>query len=536
MAILNAALSQGASWITDALSWNDYLAAKILAASTALYLTGRMIYLLYFAPLSKIPGSWINKLTLLQIKFNAVLGRLGDKCEDDYYKYGDIYVTGPNAVTICDPADCRTVLGTHRFAKSEMYKLIVLIDDTMFTTRSAELTHVRRRQVGPAFTHGYVTAMEPTILECGIHSMRRKWDGMIDSSASNEAVVPYSQHFSLVSFDIIGALGYGQRFNSLKENSGKIVDWVNNYNKLAQICFAFPKASSFPFNLITRSLVKGKDDLRTFGDNATELRREKLKSGALAEKPKDLLQALIDAEDPESRVRMTQKQITAQNIEFLIGGIDTTSFSMSWTLHYLLLYPEVYRCAVREVRSKFSRSHTITYSEGKSQLPFIDACIYESMRIRAVSGVILPRIVPKGGATFQGHFLPAGTQICVNVAGANHHKETWGNPRRFMPERFLGEGEKRKQDVITFSSGVRICPGRNLAKYEMITILANLLKDYDLSLPHDALFQPDRVDNDGYPVVMPRINSVTVKPKYPECDCLVVIKRASASSFGGNSL
>ncbi|KAJ1796211.1 hypothetical protein LPJ59_003886 [Coemansia sp. RSA 2399] len=536
MAILNAALFQGASWITYALSRNDHLGTKVLAASSALYVTGRIVYLLHFAPLSKIPGSWISKLTFLKIKFNALFGLLGDACEDDYYKYGDIYVIGPNVVTICDPADCRTVLSTHRFAKSEMYEHFVLIDHTMFTTRSAEVSHVRRRQVGPAFTPGYLTAMEPTILECGIHSMRQKWDGMIDGSASNEAVVPYSQHFSLVSFDIVGALGYGQRFNSLKENSGKIVDWVKNYNRLAQLYFAFPIASSFPFNLTTRSLVKSKDDLSAFGDNAAELRREKLKSGALAEKPKDLLQALIDTEDPESRVRMTQKQITAQNIGFLIGGTDTTSLTMSWTLHYLLLYPDIYKRAVREVRSKFSHSHTITYSEGKSQLPFIDACIYESMRIRAVSGVILPRIVPKGGATFQGHFLPGGTQICVNVAGANHHKETWENSRHFMPERFLGDGEKRKHDVLTFSAGIRICPGRNLAKYEMISILANLLKDYDLSLPHDALFRPDRVDNDGYPVVMPRINSVTVKPKYPERDCLVVIKRASASSFGGNSL
>ncbi|KAJ2402598.1 hypothetical protein GGI23_000599 [Coemansia sp. RSA 2559] len=531
MGILYVAFFQGISWITDTLARNDHLGTKILVASIALYVIGRIVYLLHFAPLSKIPGSWVSKLTFLHLKFNAAFGRLGDMCEDDYYKYGDIYVVGPNAVTICNPADCRTVLGTHRFAKSEMYKLIVLIEDTMFTTRSVELSHARRRQVGPAFTHGFMTAMEPTILECGIHSIRQKWDGMIGATATGEAVVPYSLHFSLLTFDIIGALGYGQRFNALKENSSKIVDWVNNYNKLAQLCFAFPKAISFPFNLMTRKLVKGKDDLSAFGNNAAELRREQLRSGALAEKPRDLLQALIDAEDPESRIRMTEKQITAQNIEFLIGGTDTTSLSMSWTLHYLLLYPETYRRAVREVRSKFSHSHTITYTEGKAQLPYIDACIYESMRIRAVSGVTLPRIVPKGGATFQGHFLPEGTQIGVNIAGANHHKETWGNPRLFMPERFLGEGEKRKQEVITFSAGVRICPGRILAQYEMITILANLLKDYDFHLPHDALFRPDRVDNDGYPIAMPRKHSLTIMPKYPERDCLVVIRRASDSSF-----
>ncbi|KAJ2841536.1 hypothetical protein GGI22_007853, partial [Coemansia erecta] len=277
-------------------------------------------------------------------------------------------------------------------------------------------------------------------------------------------------------------------------------------------------------------LVKNKDEFVAFGNAATERRREMLRYGKM-EKPKDILQAMIDAEDPESRIRMTQKQITAETIGFLIAGTDTTSLTMGWTLHYMMLYPDVYKRAVQEVRSKFPRDHTITYAEGRANLPYLDACIYESLRIRAVTGVFLARIVPEGGATFQGHFLPAGTRIGVNIAGANHHKETWDNPRQYMPERFLGEGEKKKQSVMSFSYGVRICPGKNLALYEMMTILANLLKEYDLELPSDALFRPENVGKDGYPIAMPRTQSLTVLPRYMERDCRVVIRRASDSSF-----
>ncbi|KAJ2086511.1 hypothetical protein IW138_005631 [Coemansia sp. RSA 986] len=535
MAILRATFNHGVSWVTGNLTHNDYLGIRILVAAIAFYIAGRIIYLLNFAPLSKIPGSRIDKLTMLKVKFNAFCGWLGDTCEDEYYEYGDIYVVGPKGVVISNPSDCKTVLSTHRFMKSDMYKCCVLTADTMFTTQSAELAHVRRRQIGPAFTHGYLNGMEPTILECGIQSIKQKWDALIDGSGTGEATMPYVLHFSLATFDIISALGYGQRFNALKDNSSKIVEWVDNHNRLALLSVVFTNTNWFPVNLLTRSLVKSKNDFVEFSDDAANKRREMLRYGKM-EKPKDILQAMIDAEDPDSRVRMTQKQITAENIGLLIAGTDTTSVTMSWTLHYLLLYPEVYRRAVREVRSKFPREHTITYAQGKAELPYIDACIYESMRIRPVSGVFLPRIVPEGGATFQGHFLPAGTEIAVNVAGANHHKETWEEPRKFMPERFLGEGEKRKHNVITFSSGVRICPGRNLALYEMMTILANLLKDYDFSLPANALFRPDKVDKDGYPVVMPRTHSLTVMPKYPERDCLVVARHASDSSFGENSV
>ncbi|KAJ2557735.1 hypothetical protein EV175_001164 [Coemansia sp. RSA 1933] len=526
---------QNSYWIPEILISGNYLATKILVASIILYLVGYVIYWLNFAPLSKIPGSRISKLTNAKSKFNALFGRLGDTCEDEYYKYGDIYVVGPRTVVISNPADCKTVFGSHQFIKAGTYRHFAFIADVMFTTQSAELSHVRRRQVGPAFTHGYLNGMEPTILECGIHSIRKKWDECLSQSDSGEATVPYALHFSLTTFDIIGALGYGQRFNALKDNSAEIIDWVNDYVKLVKIKSVFGDSNTFPINLLRRPLEKSKAEFVAFGNAAADRRRELLRYNK-AEKPKDILQALLDAEDPESRVRMTQKQITAETIGFLIAGTDTTSLTMSWTLHYLMLYPETYQRAVREVRSRFPRSHTITYAEGKAQLPYIDACIYESMRIRAVSGVFLPRIVPEGGATFQGHFLPAGTRIGVNIAGANHHRETWDQPRRFMPERFLGDGERMKQNVITFSSGVRICPGRNLALYEMMTILANLIKDYDFELPSDSLFRPDRVDTDGYPVPMPRTQSLTVLPKYPERDCRVVIRRATDSSFGDLSV
>ncbi|KAJ2755606.1 hypothetical protein GGI19_001529, partial [Coemansia pectinata] len=292
-----------------------------------------------------------------------------------------------------------------------MYKAFALIDETMFTTHSADLTHVRRRQVGPAFTHGYLNEMEPIILECGIRAIKAKWDKEIaQSTTTGSATVNYSLHFSMATFDIIGALGYGQRFNALRDNTAKIVDWVNDYNKLAVVRLVYDRVMSFPTSILVRRLIQSRNRFVEFGNAAAEHRREQLRRGEI-EKPKDVLQILIDGQDPESKVQMTATQITAENIGFLIGGTDTTSLTMSWTLHYLMLYPDVYRRATEEVRAAFPRHYTITYAEGKARLPYIDACISESMRIRAVSGVPLPRVVPEGGATFQGHFLPAGTQI-----------------------------------------------------------------------------------------------------------------------------
>ncbi|KAJ2882919.1 hypothetical protein IWW38_005603, partial [Coemansia aciculifera] len=184
-------------------------------------------------------------------------GRLSEVSEADYYKFGDIFMMAPGIVILSNPADCRAVLGTHRFVKSEIYKAFALIDETMFTTHSADLTHVRRRQVGPAFTHGYLNEMEPIILECGIHAIKAKWDKAIaESTTAGSATVCYALHFSMATFDIIGALGYGQRFNALHNDTAQIVEWVNDYNKLAVARVVYDRITSFPTNLLVRRLIQ----------------------------------------------------------------------------------------------------------------------------------------------------------------------------------------------------------------------------------------------------------------------------------------
>ncbi|KAJ2161188.1 hypothetical protein GGF46_001700 [Coemansia sp. RSA 552] len=489
------------------------------------YTLGRTLYrftnVLLYGPLSHLPGTTLSKVTMVQVKFSAIVGGLHYKTEADCRKYGDIYRIGPKSVVISNPADCKRVLGSHKFRKSRIYQNFAVVADTTFSTRSAELTHLRRKQIGPAFTHGHLRDMEPTILETGYLSLRNKWDNAI-RRGGGEAQVNYCVHFLCTSFDIITALGYGEHFYALRDDRSKIMDWVQHTTQLCSLRLFFKNLAAFPLSLYTEPLIRSVEDLTKFSNTAIDKRHALLQIPGI-NKPKDILQALIDAKD--SHIKMTRNQITAENILFLIAGTDTTAMTLTWTLHYLLLHPDIHERAVKSARGKFAHSHVITYAEAKAQLPLIEAIIYESLRIQAVSSTPLPRVVPPEGATFQGHFLPGGTQINVNIGGANHHQPTWHQPHKFIPERFL-QDDKAKQNVLTFSSGVRICPGRNLAHYEMLTILANTLKNYDIRLPKDSLFVPARRDENGCPVVMPRNYNVTVGPRFPARDCRIVIRPA----------
>ncbi|KAJ2401638.1 hypothetical protein GGI10_006010, partial [Coemansia sp. RSA 2530] len=246
-----------------------------------------VFYSLYLSPYSRIPGRLLYRISSIPSRLVMLLGQLPEVAEDDYYTFGDIFMIRPDVVVLSNPADCRTVLSTHRFIKSDMYKGFALIDETIFTTQSADLTNMRRRQIGPAFTHGYLNEMEPIILECGIHAVRAKWDKELAQSTTGRSItVNYALHFTMVSFDVIGALGCGQRFNAVRDNTTQLIDWVNDFNTLSIIKLVFDRVTSFPASLLVRRLTQNLDKFVAFGNAAAERRREQLRQGEI-EKPKD---------------------------------------------------------------------------------------------------------------------------------------------------------------------------------------------------------------------------------------------------------
>ncbi|KAJ1874014.1 hypothetical protein LPJ55_001828 [Coemansia sp. RSA 990] len=449
---------------------------------------------------------------------------LADDCENDYYAFGDIYLVGPGVVVISHPEDCKKVLYNPKFVKNRFYQAFALVEDNIYTTQSTQLAMLRRRQLRHAFLPGYLKQMEPTMFQCGFLLLKERWDSQMQSQGHIQ--VQMEEEFMHLAVGIIGALGYGQGPKGWSSHKrSQLIQWIHSYNLLSLIKLLVPFADKLPIPLLFARLIRSKKQFALSIDNAIESRlNECLQSKA--NRRADILQALLEGEDLESGARMTRQQVVAENIAIIIASTEIVAQTLTWVFHYLLLFPESYSKAAGQVRNAFGPDHLITFEEAKTQLPYVEACIYEAVRIRAATGVFLPRVVPEGGVYVQGHFLPAGTQIGINIAGANHHRETWQDPQVFRPERFI-DNPQCKAHVLSFSAGVRMCPGKNLALYELLTTTANLLKDYEFSLPESTRL--DKVDQAGRPVAMPRTHRFTsVGPKYPQRDCQILVHKVKS--------
>ena len=246
------------------------------------------------------------------------------------------------------------------------------------------------------------------------------------------------------------------------------------------------------------------------------------------------------------------------------AGIDTSGYTLSVTLALLAAHPEAMRRVERELESrgllmlrdgddtgKIRAPRKLELADlSRSALPFLHACLDESMRlVPSVAAGTMRTVGPggyqltvpdwreeEGGGEEEGKgeggkqqekgaaqktstrtskamrtvVIPEGCQLWVNICLLHRSEEIWGpDAAEFKPERFLepavapsasaADAAAAEQvapeaaaaaaapRLMPFSLGARGCIGQNLARTSMIAELAVLLGRLSFSLDRSKI-------------------------------------------------
>ena len=113
---------------------------------------------------------------------------------------------------------------------------------------------------------------------------------------------------------------------------------------------------------------------------------------------------ILEQRDPE---KVSDLQLAAHASDFVIAGSETTATALSCIIYYLLRSPAILGRLQGEIRGQFRSYEEIT-SLSTLRLHYLRAVILEGLRIYPPLPFALPRVVPDGGDTVDGHFLPGG--------------------------------------------------------------------------------------------------------------------------------
>ena len=194
----------------------------------------------------------------------------------------------------------------------------------------------------------------------------------------------------------------------------------------------------------------------------------------LREHPSNLIEAMIAARDnPGSG--LDDGDVAGNVLTMLLAGEDTTANTLAWMIYLLARHPDALRRARDEVLAK-----DLTKYEDASALPFVDACINETMRLKPVAPIIV--LQPLRDTVVDGIEVPKGALImCLMRAGAIDERR-FPDAQAFDPARWLSGSSagSPKRVSMPFGAGPRLCPGRYLAILEMKMVIAMLLSGFDI--------------------------------------------------------
>lgn len=175
--------------------------------------------------------------------------------------------------------------------------------------------------------------------------------------------------------------------------------------------------------------------------------------------------------------KMSPEEITANALDLMAAGVDTTALTLAWTLYSLGCNPEVQEKLRGEVQSVVGSDSTVT-PEHIQRMPYIKDCIKETMRLYPIA----PNNsrVLENDLVVSGYNVPAGKYFLFPTLAMGRLPDLFPEPDRYFPERWSREN---KATINAFSSlpfgfGPRMCVGRRIAVMELYIALAQIMKTF----------------------------------------------------------
>ncbi len=172
----------------------------------------------------------------------------------------------------------------------------------------------------------------------------------------------------------------------------------------------------------------------------------------------DVLGMFLRTPDDQGRL-MSDNEICDAMRTLLLGGHDTTAYTLTWVLERVSRHPD----ALTRLES--------AALDGDDE--YLDAVVKEAMRLRPA----FPLTARLATEPFElpGLTIPSGTMIAPYITLVNRRPEIYPDPLAFRPERFL-DTRAGTYTWIPFGGGPRRCIGAAFSLTEARIVLKTILR------------------------------------------------------------
>ncbi|GME62507.1 Cytochrome P450 [Neofusicoccum parvum] len=477
-----------------------------------IYSLGLGFYRLVFHPLAKFPGPRLAGLSYwYEIYYDVYKpGEYTAVIRDLHQKYGPIIRINPDEIHVSDPKFIETLYpstGKKREISPWFFRSFGF-EGTHFGTPNHDTHRMRRAPLSRFFSKAMVGKLEPVIKENAV-----KYCENLKSWSGTNQPLNLITSISCFATDVITGYLFGTSYNYLDDpKMEKSLYQPIHVGSEATIIFKhFPLYMQL-FLAIPTSIMTWMDPdaerWRVFRLDARSHVR-KVKKDIEDKVPRTrttIFHDLLEGNLPESEKGTERLGREAQAM--LGAGMETTSWSLSVNLFHLLSSPSTMAKLRTELEAAIPSAdpNTVPSWSTLEQLPYLNACVHEGLRLGYGVASRLARISPDEPMIYNGPdktwSIPPGYAVGMSSYIVHHDESIFHDSKKYMPERWLDDDGKisrnLEQYLLSFSKGSRGCLGMNLAWAELFIFLAMIVRCYgdrlelfkttleDVEFHHDA--------------------------------------------------
>ncbi|NXE06273.1 CP1A5 protein, partial [Lophotis ruficrista] len=319
--------------------------------------------------------------------------------------------------------------------------------------------------------------------------------------------------------NVICAMCFGKRYD---HNDQELLNVVNVTDQFVEVAASGNLADFIPLlqYLPSRSMNLFKDFNKRFLHFLQKIVKEHYETYD-ENNVRDITDSLIEQCLEKKVEANTATQIPKEKIVNLVNdlfgaGFDTITTSLSWSLMYLVTYPNIQKKIQKELDQIIGQERRPRLSD-RGTLPYTEAFILEVFRHSSFLPFTIPHSTTRD-TVLNGYYIPKDRCVFVNQWQVNHDEKLWKDPSTFNPERFLNaEGtEVNKADgekVLVFSLGKRKCIGEPIARWQVFLFLSTLLQQLEFSVCNGA--KVDMTPIYGLTMKHKRCEHFQVKQRFP---------------------
>lgn len=427
--------------------------------------------------------SWVQHLPFGQwYKYSYMHWSLHDRFETyDRLKTKAFTIVGPskNEVVLADADAVGEILGKYKrwHRPRELYTIFATMGENVDSSDGEDWQ--RHRKI---VSHGFREHNNKLVWESAT-KQAKQWLKSCEGEAQQRSMRRLEEDMNTISANVLMFAGFGQDcgfvdggLKDIPEGHGQSFSEVMLF-MLRNVFLAWAtRGLNLPKLIEPRSLARLKETKKELFQYFDE---------SLERGDGDFVKSFMEANENEKnggRQYLTRGELYGNMYIIQLAGFDTTSYTMLFTLALLATHPEVQewvRDGIGEVAA---------YEDSYPNAVRCRAAMHETLRAYGPAPTIARYASNVETLNIAGQevVIPARTFVSTNFTGCHYDKEVWGkDATAWKPQRWIEvvdgkEQLKKSPELLAWSVGPRICPGKKFSQVEFTAVMDMVLREYRL--------------------------------------------------------